>query len=191
MANVPDLLSGLRLVLAPVLLTLAWFGYPNAFLVFLIVSLLSDLADGFLARRYGQVSELGAKLDSWGDLAMYLTLPWCVWWLWPEIVLRELIFVVIAVVSFVLPSVIGLVKFRRFTSYHTWGAKLSAVLMGVSMLLLFTGGSAWPFRVSTVIFALAELEEIAITMVLREWHADVRSIVHALRLPGTKPSPAK
>ena len=68
MANVPDLLSGLRLVLAPVLLALAWFGYPNAFLVCLVVSLFSDLADGFLARRYGQVSELGAKLDGRGNV---------------------------------------------------------------------------------------------------------------------------
>jgi CDP-diacylglycerol--glycerol-3-phosphate 3-phosphatidyltransferase len=116
---------------------------------------------------------------------MYLTLPWCVWWLWPEIIWRELTFVAVAVASFTLPSVVGLIKFRRFTSYHTWGAKLSAVLMGVSMLLLFTGGSPWPFRISTVIFALAELEEIAITMVLPRWEADVRSIVHALRLSDT------
>jgi len=74
------------------------------------------------------------------------------------------------------------VKFRRATSYHTYGAKLSAVIMGPAMLVLFAFGLAWPFRIATFVFALAEIEEIAITAVLPRWHADVRSIVQARRL---------
>lgn len=182
LSNVPNILSALRLVLAPVMLLLAWSESPNAFLVCLVTSLFTDLADGFVARRFGKPSVLGAKLDSWGDLAMYLTLPPCIWWLWPEIILRELPFVAIALASFVLPTLIGLIKFKRFTSYHTYGAKFSAVLIGIAMLLLFTGASPWPFRIGAVIFALAELEEIAITAVLSEWTADVPTLWHALRL---------
>jgi CDP-diacylglycerol--glycerol-3-phosphate 3-phosphatidyltransferase len=184
MSNVPNLLSALRLVLAPVMLVLAWSGHPNAFLGCLIVSLFSDLADGFVARHFGKPSVLGAKLDSWGDLAMYLTLPPCIWWLWPDVILAELPFVALALASFVLPTLIGLMKFKRFTSYHTYGAKFSAVVMGVAMLLLFTGQTPWPFRIGAAIFALAEIEEIAITAVLSEWTSDVRSLWHALRLEG-------
>jgi hypothetical protein len=36
--------------------------------------------------------------------------------------------------------------------------------------------------VATVVLAIAEIEEIAITLVLRQWHADVPSLLDALRL---------
>ena len=178
----PNILSAVRLALAPALLALAWYGHATVFLVCLAVSLLTDIADGFLARRFHHASELGAKLDSWGDLAMYGVLPPSVWWLWPNVVWEEIVFVAIAVAAFALPTLLGLLKFKRFTSYHTWGAKLSAVLMGPAMFLLLAEISAWPFRVAALIFAVAELEEIAITAVLPRWHADVHSLGQAMRL---------
>ncbi|MBW2327077.1 MAG: CDP-alcohol phosphatidyltransferase family protein, partial [Deltaproteobacteria bacterium] len=75
LVSIPNLLSGFRLFAAPFLLYLAWMGHPNLFLVLLALSLLSDSIDGFVARRLNEVSELGTKLDSWGDLAIYLTVP--------------------------------------------------------------------------------------------------------------------
>ena len=180
--GIPNLLSCLRLVLAPVLLVLAWKQQPRPFLICLCVSLASDLADGFLARRLHQRSELGAKLDSWGDLATYTVLGIGAWWLWPDVIRAEAPFVAVLVASYTLPSALALVKFRRLTSYHTWGAKLSAVLMGPAVLLLFAWQVPWLFRVATVVLAIAEIEEVAITLLLREWRADVPSVIHALRL---------
>lgn len=182
--TVPNLLSCLRLALAPVLVLLAWEQRPYAFLLCLCTSLASDLVDGFLARRLHQKSELGAKLDSWGDLATYGAFGVGAWWLWPARIRAEGIFAVLVVASYTLPSLVGLLKFGRLTSYHTWGAKLSAVLMGPALLLLFGWDAAWLFRVATIILAVAELEEMAITAVLREWRADVPSLRHALRLRG-------
>ena len=164
------------------LLALAWTQQPRSFLVCLCVSLASDLLDGFLARRLHQRSELGAKLDSWGDLATYTVLGIGAWWLWPDVIRAEALFVGVLVASYTLPSLLALVKFRRLTSYHTWGAKLSAVLMGPAVLLLFAWQASGLFRVATVVLAIAEIEEVAITLVLREWHADVPSLFDALRL---------
>ena len=176
------MLSCLRLVLAPVLLLLAWQGQPRIFLVCLCVSLASDLVDGFLARRLHQKSELGAKLDSRGDLATYLVFGVGAWWLWPHVIRAEAWWVAVAVASYTLPSLLAFVKFGRLTSYHTRGAKLSAVLMGTALLLLFAWQIPWIFRLATVVLLVAEVEEIAITIVLREWHADVPSLAAALRL---------
>ena len=47
---------------------------------------------------------------------------------------------------------------------------------------MFAGGPALPFRLATAVLVLAELEEIAITAALPEWHANVPSLVHALAL---------
>ena len=78
----------------------------------------------------------GAKLDSWGDLATYTALPFGVYWLWPGLIAAELDYVLAVAVAYTLPIAFGLVKFRRLTSYHTWGAKASAIVMGGALLLL-------------------------------------------------------
>jgi phosphatidylglycerophosphate synthase len=180
--TIPNALSGLRLVLAPVLLWLAWSGQGTAFLVTLAVSLLSDLVDGWVARRFDQATALGTLLDSWGDLVTFLTVPICAWWLWPDLIRQEALYVAALVAAYVFPITLGYLKYGRLTSYHTYGAKLSAVVVGSSALVLFLEGPPEPFRIATVILVLAELEEIAITTILPDWHANVPSIVHARRL---------
>jgi hypothetical protein len=83
-SNLPNALSILRLALVPVLLVLAWQGRRTPFLWCFGAALASDVVDGFVARRFGSASELGARLDSWGDLVIYAALPLAAWWLWPE-----------------------------------------------------------------------------------------------------------
>ncbi len=180
--TIPNLLSCLRLVLAPVLLYLAWIGEPTPFLVALVCSLLSDLFDGYFARRFNQATHLGTLLDSYGDFATYMTVPLCAWWLWPDLIRREAWFAAAVVTSYVFPIVLGYLKYGRLTSYHTYGAKLSAVVVGASALVLFAGGPPLPFRIATWVLVLAELEEIAITTILPEWRTNVPSILHARRL---------
>jgi len=182
LVTIPNALSALRLVLAPVLLWLAWTGRENAFLVTLAVSLLSDLVDGWLARRFGQATALGTLLDSWGDLFTYVTVPLCAWWLWPDLIRQEGLWAAALVAAYVFPITLGYLKYGRLTAYHTYGAKLSAIVVGTSALVLFLGGPPEPFRAATAILVLAELEEIAITTILPEWHAEVPSILHARRL---------
>jgi CDP-diacylglycerol--glycerol-3-phosphate 3-phosphatidyltransferase len=46
-----------------VLLTLAWNGATGAFLTLFGLGLVSDVLDGVLARRLGQESDFGARLD--------------------------------------------------------------------------------------------------------------------------------
>jgi CDP-diacylglycerol--glycerol-3-phosphate 3-phosphatidyltransferase len=176
----PNALSLLRLGLVPALVALAWAGAEGPFLVCLVAGFASDVADGFLARRTGSASELGARLDSWGDLALFGSLPLCAWLLWPEVMTAEARFLVVAVTAFVAPMLLGFARFGRLTSYHTWGAKLTSWLMGAGALVLFSGGPAWPFHVATVVLVAEALEEMAITVVLPRWRADVPTLWHAL-----------
>ena len=178
----PNLLSGFRLIAAPFLLYLAWVGRPNLFLVLLAVSLLSDSIDGFIARKLNEASELGTKLDSWGDLATYLTVPLCAWWLWPEILKREAFFVLLTISAYIFPLIIGFMKFRRLPSYHTWSAKVAAVVMSVTVFILFIFDIARPFHFAAILQALVACEEITITFLLFEWRGNVPSLWHASRL---------
>jgi CDP-diacylglycerol--glycerol-3-phosphate 3-phosphatidyltransferase len=180
--RLPNAISALRLAAAPLLLCLAWEGARRGFLIGYVVALASDALDGFLARRLGSTSELGARLDSWGDLATYFTLPCAAWWLWPDVVRREIGFIAVALLAYIAPVALGWLRFGRLTSYHTVGAKVSGMLMGLAVPLLFAWEVTWPFRLATGVFALAEAEEMVITLILPRWHSNVPSVVHALRL---------
>ena len=62
-------LSLLRLALLPVQAGLAFAGQAGPFLATFAAAMASDVADGQVARRLGQATPLGAKLDSIADLA--------------------------------------------------------------------------------------------------------------------------
>jgi phosphatidylglycerophosphate synthase len=179
--NLPNLLTGFRFVAAPVLLWLAWNEHGIAFMGLLAIAFLTDMLDGMVARMTGQVTQFGATLDSWADVITYLTIALCCWWLWPEIVRRELFYVGLIIASCLLPALAGILKFGRFTSYHTWGVKIAAASMGLTLYILFLYGLAWPFRIAAVICILAAIEEIVITWLLPEPESNLRSVWDVLK----------
>jgi CDP-diacylglycerol--glycerol-3-phosphate 3-phosphatidyltransferase len=179
--TLPNLLTGFRFIAAPCLLWLAWHGYGIGFMLLLALALFTDLLDGFVARLTAQVSEFGATLDSWADVITYLTVALCCWWLWPEVVAKEWLYVLLIVASCLLPAIVGFTKFGYFTSYHTWAVKFAAAAMGLTLYLLFLGGPIWPFRMAAVICILAAIEEIALTLLLPQPESNVRSIWSVLK----------
>ncbi len=184
--TLPNLLTSFRLVAAPVLLWQAWQGYRTAFLLLLAVCFLSDLLDGLAARLTGQESEFGAKLDSWADVIMYLTIGVCCWWLWPEIVATEWPYVLMVVASCLVPAIAGFWKFGSFTSYHTWAVKFAVAVTGITLYLLLLADFIWPFRLAAVVCLLAAAEEVALTQLLPEPKSNVRSIWWVLKNKNDK-----
>lgn len=68
--NLPNLLTMLRIALIPGVLWLLWDGTPKANFwaaMLYIATALTDLIDGYLARRWGQISVLGKFLDPLAD----------------------------------------------------------------------------------------------------------------------------
>ena len=179
--NLPNAVSFIRILIAPVLFYFAFTQRPMWFLAGLLVSGFTDVLDGFLARTLNQITAMGSRLDSWGDFTIYSTMAICAWILWPEIVIQELASYIVIVVSITSPVIVGLIKFRTITSYHTWSVKVAVVVTFIGYILLFGGWMDWPFRVAAVFSAIAALEEIAITLLIRHEHVDVRTVWAALR----------
>ena len=179
--NLPNLVSFIRILMAPVLFYFALTEQPNWFIGVLLFAEFTDVLDGFLARTLNQITTMGSHLDSWGDFVIYSTIAVCAWILWPDIAQREILYFVIIVLSFTLPALIGYIKFHAFTSYHTWSVKLAVVITVVAYLLLFTGILDWPFRLAALFCIYAAAEEIAITLLIHHEHVDVRSVWQAIK----------
>ena len=179
--KLPNLVSSIRILIAPVVLVLAILGLETWFLAMLIFSGFTDVVDGYLARRLNMVTPLGARLDSWGDFVIYSTMAAGAWILWPEITERELLYYSIILFSLLLPAQIGLIKFGKISGYHTWTVKVAVFVTFVGYIALYAGIAAWPFQLASLLSLIAGVEEILITLVLREARTDVRSLFAALR----------
>lgn len=65
--HIPNLITALRIVAVAPICWLLWHDQYAMALVGLVLAGLSDAVDGFLARRYGWLSELGGFLDPLAD----------------------------------------------------------------------------------------------------------------------------
>jgi CDP-diacylglycerol--glycerol-3-phosphate 3-phosphatidyltransferase len=186
--SIPNLLSLLRLALVPVLVVAAWLNEDQLFLLLLGICLLSDMLDGYFARKLQQVTEFGARLDSWADMATYAMMILGLNLIWPTIFNQQFLYLVAATLSYVLPVVVALVRFSSFPSYHTWGAKLAAVLIAPAFYLLVLYDEQTFFRLVIIFHVLVAMEEIAITMMLKKPKTNVASILTILSSSDSKSS---
>ncbi len=179
--NWPNFVSAIRILMAPILIVLAVNQQPDWYIGVLIFTVFTDVLDGFLARTLNQITEMGARLDSWGDFIVYSTMALCAWLLWPEIVKQEEIYFLSIIASFTLPVIVGIVKFKSLTSYHTWSVKVAVAVTIISYILLFGGWFDWPFKVAAIICMIAAIEETMITLLMHHQHVDVRTVWQALK----------
>ena len=182
LAQVPNVLSGARAAAVPVLLVLALQGRETAFTWVLIPALLSDIFDGWIARKYGLESRLGAILDSVADSLMLFVSFYGIWVFHPDVIRGHAWLCGIAMGLWVLEDVLALARYRRLSSFHTYLSKVVANLLGffIGWLFLF-GFEPWMLYLAAGISIIASLEEIALLKVLPQWRADVRGLWWVLR----------
>ncbi|MBQ9223188.1 MAG: CDP-alcohol phosphatidyltransferase family protein [Prevotella sp.] len=133
MKRIPDLLSMSRIVLCLPLLMVDAMTVP--FWVLYVIAGLTDILDGFLARRWGVESKLGARLDSLADFVFVLTVGYKFFpllklpaTLWMMIGLIALIKVANAISSY-------MVK-RRIEFLHTRANKLTGFFLFIGMMAI-------------------------------------------------------
>ena len=180
--TVPNALSGLRILLVPVLLLCAWQKQQELFLSVLALSLLSDAFDGYFARLLHQESDFGARLDSWGDLFTYGAMILGLYLAWPDVLQQEAGFIALGIGFYLLPTTASLIKFGELPSYHTWAAKLAALMLAPGYYLLTLLDSALLFRTVILFHGWVALEGVLIVLTLERNQFNVPTFIHARTL---------
>jgi phosphatidylglycerophosphate synthase len=184
MKSVPLLLTGLRALLAPVVVLLSLYSpLPKWFAVCLIVAFLSDIFDGVVARRLAVATETLRRLDSVADTLFYAACVFAAWHLYPAVVARHGGALVALGMLELIRYGWDFWKFRREASYHMWSSKVWGIALFVGFFgLLVMGSSGAVLSCAIYLGIVADVEGLLISLVLRQSQADVPTILHALRL---------
>ena len=182
--RLPLALTLLRAALAPVMVLLALCRpEPLAFVLCLVAAFLSDVFDGVIARRLGIATPGLRRLDSLADSLFYAGALFAAWSLHREVLLAHRLGLGILFALEALRYALDFWKFRREASYHLWSSKLWGIALFVAFVaLLGFGNGGAMVTVAIALGIVADLEGLAISLLLREWKNDVPTLVHALRL---------
>ena len=179
--TIPNILCMIRLLGSFVLIPIAWQNRNEVFLWLFLFLYMTDWVDGKLAILLNQRSVFGARLDSWADAALYAALVFSIVTMYGATLRAELVWIVVAIGTYLISTAAGFYKYRRWPSYHTRAAKTSWFFTGVAVVSLFSDWSLWPLRVAAVAVALTNFEAVMITDISPVWRANVTSIYHACR----------
>ncbi|MGB5553657.1 MAG: CDP-alcohol phosphatidyltransferase family protein [Flavobacteriaceae bacterium] len=180
--NIADWFSFYRIFAVPILLLWLWLGEREIFTWFLLVSYSTDAIDGFLARKLKISSARGSQLDSMGD-QITLVVGLVGLWLFENQFMRDnMLLITIAFVPYIIQMLIAFKKYGKATAFHTYLAKISALLQGIFILYtLFFGPMYWLFHIMIFTGILETIEEISLIFMYGVWVKDVKGIYWALK----------
>jgi phosphatidylglycerophosphate synthase len=136
-----DGITGLRLLMLPVIWWWALLGNGRLVGVGLIAAGLTDAADGFVARRLGQASPAGARLDLIADTLLLLSAIAWIGLLHPNAVRANTSLVAAAFSVYIATVAIGVFKFRRLPNLHLYSSKAAGgLLYAFAVITLLAGG---------------------------------------------------
>lgn len=179
--NVADWFSFYRIAAAPILIVFIIYDLRELFSWFLLISYSTDAIDGYLARKLKITSPRGSQLDSFGDQITFLIGLSGLFVFEKQFILDHLVIILLAFVPYIVQMLLAYAKYGKSTAFHTYLAKISAVIQSIFILwsLFFEPNSILFY--SMIGFGLIEtLEEITLITMHNKWVSDVKGLYWAI-----------
>ena len=150
--NLPNLLTTLRFLLIPVYIGIFASGHMIPAFLVVVAAGVTDVLDGYIARRYGQITSVGEMLDPLADKLMLITVIVSLlvtghisWWAAGAMFLRDM----------------GMIAGGLFTHFRgkknvpaNWMGKLTTVLFYAAiMFIFFEAPFAQPYLWAVIAFS--------------------------------------
>jgi len=135
--TIPNVLSMIRLILIPFMV---WLYHAKKEYVItgilLIVSGVTDVIDGFIARKFNMISDVGKVLDPIADKLTQLAMLFCLLVRYPLM----LVLIILMVIKEAFALTTGILRVKKTNSVHSssWHGKIATVLLyGMFLLHVF------------------------------------------------------
>ena len=169
--SIPNLITLARILAVPVILWAIISGEMwIAFALFLAAGL-SDLVDGYLAKRFGMATELGAYLDPLADKAMIVSIYVALGiveaiprWLVILVVSRDIMIVSAVILSWLVDKPVKL-KPIAVSKLNT----VAQIVYATVVLAALTFGWEIPLLIGVLMAAVAVLTLLSVAFYVAEW----------------------
>ena len=163
---IPNILSLLRIISS--FLLIVSLDNPKLFVIIYLIIGLTDILDGFTARKLNMESELGAKLDSAADFLFYMILLFIFIKYYSSFIVtfRFELTAIIFIRFFNL--LLTKLKYKKIVFLHTTANKISGILLYFLAIIIYFINNYIIIRLIFIFIFLAALEELLITIKFSE-----------------------
>lgn len=180
--TIPNILSAYRIITFPLVLYFAINRHESLFVIFLIINLITDFLDGFIARTLKMVTEFGARLDSIADVGTYILAIIGIFIFKSSELKPHLSSFYVFIFLFVLANLLSLIKFKRLPSLHLYSWKIGGLIQGAFFFVLFVFNFEPVFYYFMIIWGiLAFSEHICIQLLLKQMQSNVKGLYWVLK----------
>lgn len=168
----PNCISFSRIIFSLILLFVKPLSL--AFYATYIICGFSDIMDGFIARKTGTTSRLGAKLDSMADMIMSGVLLVV---LFPIVnPATEIIWIISIGIIRLASMVVVLKKYKTFAVLHTYGNKITGIVLFIFPILLPYIHTTVLMYMICMVASVSAIEELIIQLTSSQLQLNRQSI---------------
>ncbi|WP_299458467.1 CDP-alcohol phosphatidyltransferase family protein [uncultured Microscilla sp.] len=180
--TIPNILSLYRLLVFPLILYFIVSQQEQLFVVFIAISLITDILDGAIARGFNMQTKLGAKLDSWADLGVFVLAFFAAYQFRLADIKGLYWLFILYLFCWFLAYLVVFIKFKGLIGLHTYMFKVTGYLQGIFMFVWFVFGfQAWLCYLALGWGTLACIEEIIIILIIPEPRSNVKGLYWVLK----------
>jgi len=170
---IPNIITLIRIILSIFII----FFKPLSLLFFIIYIIcgLSDIFDGYFARKNNVTSDLGATLDSIADLIfitimLYILLPIF------QIPKWGIIWIIIIIIIRFLSIIIGSIKYKKIVFLHTYLNKATGIILFISPLIYSLFKINFTLYLLCIMGSISAIEELLINIFSTKLSKNIKSI---------------
>lgn len=172
-----------RILAAPFLIYMVFTKQVELYKWMLAFSFFTDAIDGFLARKFKAASALGARLDSIADDLTVTAGIFGIFILRPQFVEQEVVLITVMLTLLFVEILLAFIRYRKMTSFHTYIAKIAAILQAVFIVLIFFCDEPpyLLFYIAAAFTIINLIEEIILIFMLPVWESDVKGLFWVIK----------
>ena len=175
--NIPNFLSLYRLLAFPLIFYFALTGQENYYVVFLSISLVSEVLDGNIARFFKLQTNFGAALDNLADVCTYaMALLGLFLFKWTEIEPHAWMLCLFLSI-FVLSYIISFYRFGKIPGLHLYSAVSAGYVQSIFFFILFVFGFyTWMYYLAVGWGVIAYTEKIFVLLRLDDIRIGIKGL---------------
>lgn len=177
MKQLPNIITFTRIILSLALLLVS--RQPLTFVMVYFCCGISDIADGFIARRFRLETAIGAKLDSLADFIFFAV---AIFVFLTMVYIENIMLIVTVITAIAIIRIMNLImtkqKFHQWGVLHTVANKVTgiALFLSIPLCIWLNHIPLWLIISAGVIAVISAVEESAILITSKDYNANRKGI---------------